>query len=259
MASSAPPSLHAPPSMDNDSDTEPPSFDVGVAIAKKKKAQQQQHNDEKAHPSTVPKNPNTSLQDFLYGASLYGACLAIPALLGLTARFFDYQEQPVNGMHPREQTYYEQASDYICENVWSYWCYSKPEDEVSSVHAPDAEWTDVGIVAALSLSMAMIRLLLVHLLVPRYLAPKRLEALVRCKSVHLLSSSYPKSLTPQNSKRKLSVGLDTIPPPPLYTEEEQGAEADDELSSSLHGVKQSLERYIPGWRSAFSFSKATYH
>lgn len=239
--------------MDND-DEEPPTFDVGVAIAKKKKAQQHAKEEEEV---TTPKNQatatNASLRDFLYGASLYIACLALPTLLGLTGVFDTGEKQSPVMSYPEEQSYYHQASEYLCETGWTYWCFSETDESLAAVHAPDTEWTtDVGIVAVLSLTMAMIRLLLVHLLVPRYLAPKRLEALVRCKSVHLLSSAYPKSLTPQSSKRTLSVDTDNMPPPPpLLAQEEEEEEKGDDLSSSLHGVKQSLERYFTKCRIMF--------
>lgn len=49
-------------------------------------------------------------------------------------------------------------------------------------------WSDVELIAFLSMWLATVRVLLIHLLVPRYLAePKRLAAMVRCKSSHLLS------------------------------------------------------------------------
>jgi hypothetical protein len=233
---SSPPSLHSP--------EETPTIharDVGIAIARKKKAQQQQHKmKQKA-------NTNTSLRDFVCGASLYIACLALPTLLGLTG-FFGNEQESISEM--AEESYYEQASNYVCENLWSYWCTPQERDESIlsvPVHAPDAEWSDVGIVAVLSLSMALIRLLLVHLLVPRYLAsPIRLEALVRCKSVSLLSSSYQKTLTPQASKRKLNIQDDSgaIPPPPLFAEEQLVEPEGDALSNSLHEVRKSVERYI---------------
>lgn len=244
MASrSSPRSLHGPPNEDV-----PLAFDVGVAIAKKKKAQQRAQQQQTVKEVSSPKSSNTnaSLRDFLYGASLYIACLALPTLLGLTG-LFGYRDEQSSSFNAEEPSYYDQASTYVCENWWSYWCTEEETEEtLSSVHAPDAEWTDVGIVAVLSLSMAMIRVLLVHLLVPRYLAPKRLEALVRCKSVSLLSSSYQKSLTPQGSKRTLNVADNALPPPPLFTEEQLMApeQGKDELSSSLHGVRKSVERYI---------------
>jgi hypothetical protein len=158
-------------------------------------------------PSSTSR-PHSSLQDFLYGISLYVLCLSLPTLLrALTARLYREKET----LH--FETYYEHMSDYLCQNRWTYWCPTHHESFLSSLQAPDAEWTDVGIVAILSLSLAALRLAIVHLLVPRYLTPKRLEALVRCKSVHLLSSSYPKAVTPQSKPR--SVVQVELPPDPI--------------------------------------------
>ena len=48
---------------------------------------------------------------------------------------------------------------------------------------------DLQILTMLAVPLAMIRIWFVHMLVPEYLAPRKLEALTRCKSSHLLSSS----------------------------------------------------------------------
>lgn len=48
---------------------------------------------------------------------------------------------------------------------------------------------DIQILTILAVTLAIIRVWFVHILVPEYLAPRRLEALTRCKSSHLLSSS----------------------------------------------------------------------
>ena len=48
---------------------------------------------------------------------------------------------------------------------------------------------DIQILTMLAVTLAIIRIWFVHMLVPEYLAPRRLEALTRCKSSHLLSSS----------------------------------------------------------------------
>lgn len=49
---------------------------------------------------------------------------------------------------------------------------------------------DIQILIMLAVLLAIIRIWMVHMLVPEYLAnPRRLEALTRCKSSHLLSSS----------------------------------------------------------------------
>lgn len=230
---SSPPSFsldETPPSIDDD-----PSFDVGIAvrIAKKKKLDQQRQKEKDAAATATPHattrcRVHSSLQDFLYGTSLYVLCLALPTLLGaLTSRLSREKESL------RVQSYYEQMSDYLCQNYWTLFCPAQDSSSLSSLQASDAEWTDVGIVAILSLSLATLRLALVHLLVPRYLAPKRLEALVRCKSVHLLSSSYPKSVTPQSKPRNvvqlelplapILFPLDhSVAPPPTHTPQLSG-------------------------------------
>ena len=48
---------------------------------------------------------------------------------------------------------------------------------------------DVRILTMLAVTLAIIRVWFVHMLVPEYLAPSRLQALTRSKSSHLLSSS----------------------------------------------------------------------
>ena len=48
---------------------------------------------------------------------------------------------------------------------------------------------DIQFLIMLAVTLAIIRIYFVHMLVPEYLAPKRLEVLTRVKSSHLLSSS----------------------------------------------------------------------
>ena len=48
---------------------------------------------------------------------------------------------------------------------------------------------DIQILTMVAVTLAIIRVWFIHILVPEYLAPRRLEALTRCKSTHLLSSS----------------------------------------------------------------------
>lgn len=53
------------------------------------------------------------------------------------------------------------------------------------VHA----FSDIQIIMAASILLSLVRVVLVHMLVPRYLTPRRLQALVLSKSTHMLSSS----------------------------------------------------------------------
>lgn len=61
----------------------------------------------------------------------------------------------------------------------------------SSTHHPAIAMVlcDIQILTMLAVTLAIIRIWFVHMLVPEYLAPQRLEAFTRCKSSHLLSSS----------------------------------------------------------------------
>ncbi len=57
-----------------------------------------------------------------------------------------------------------------------------------SVYVSNHAMSDVQFIVALSIALSVLRVTLVYLLVPRYLAPRRLTALVHSKSTHLLSS-----------------------------------------------------------------------
>lgn len=112
----------------------------------------------------------------------------------------------------------------------------------SSVLAPDAGISDLAIVIFLSLSMAVTRVALVHFLVPNYKQPKRLEALVRCKSIHLLSSSYSRSrmVTPTKSLRLKNFNttdfrnLAGLPIPDLSNKEDiRSEEEEDDDNESI--------------------------
>jgi hypothetical protein len=164
------------------------------------------------------KTTNASLQIFVEGAALYALCLLLPNILGVIVRFC---QQKWN-----DQILYRQITTYICSFSWTantQWCQTEvaaASNPGATVLAPDAGISDVAVVVVLSLSMAVVRVALVHYLVPQYKQPERLEALVRCKSVHLLSSSYPGTVTP-TKRRSLSIidGEQALPPIPLLESE----------------------------------------
>eukprot|EP00537_Pseudo-nitzschia_pungens_P013308 CAMPEP_0172395356 /NCGR_PEP_ID=MMETSP1061-20121228/19186_1 /TAXON_ID=37318 /ORGANISM="Pseudo-nitzschia pungens, Strain cf. pungens" /LENGTH=697 /DNA_ID=CAMNT_0013126901 /DNA_START=51 /DNA_END=2144 /DNA_ORIENTATION=+ len=138
------------------------------------------------------------------GAVLYIFCMILPNIVRVTLRL-------IQSFWRETGTILYQIAGYICSRSWllEYKICRNflPENIVddlspnSSVLAPDAGISDLAIVILLSISMAVTRVALVHLLVPNYKQPKRLEALVRCKSIHLLSSSYSGSVTPTKVMR----------------------------------------------------------
>jgi hypothetical protein len=91
------------------------------------------------------------------------------------------------------------GADYM--PTWS-WCPKPPElDDANGRNvlllvSPDAAWTDLRLVAVLSLTMALIRIAIVRAVLgsSNFKDSTRMRALIKCKSSHLLSSNY--ELTP---------------------------------------------------------------
>lgn len=161
----------------------------------------------------------SSLQVFLEGFTLYVACLIVPSLIGYVYQRFQAldaetrrENEVMSETPPSLSSYisssyayshYRSAAGYLCpephlveaDSYTAWFCPSvKPEElDEPKIYSPDARWTDFGLIAAFSLTLALVRVLLVQLLVPMD-DSKTLEAMVRCKSIHLLSADY--QLTP---------------------------------------------------------------
>mmetsp|Transcript_81641 Transcript_81641/g.236672 ORF Transcript_81641/g.236672 Transcript_81641/m.236672 type:complete len:607 (+) Transcript_81641:115-1935(+) len=165
--------------------------------SKNKKRPSKNRQQNKGYPS--------SLEVFIEGASIYALCLFLPSVLGKVAHWYQSSWE-TNGL-------FRQVALRACSSAWVsglQWCVRNTNSGNSmSVLAPDAGLSDFAIVSTLCLVMAVIRLSLVHFLVPNYNQPKRLEALVRCKSISLLSSAYPGSVTPRPSLKGKTLRLDT--------------------------------------------------
>jgi hypothetical protein len=166
--------------------------------------------------------------------------MALPSVLGWCIRLYFVCWEPGGILY--------QLFGNICTLSWLSrmgWCRRfLPEEYYAkisthgSVLAPDAGISDVAIVVCLSLTMAVVRVTLVHFLVPNYKQPKRLEALVKCKSIHLLSSQYPGSITPRGSiSHKVqdlgdaAVLLQGLAIPNLHSNDEHRTDMNDEDSS----------------------------
>ncbi len=147
---------------------------------------------------------SSSLEVLIEGASIYAMCLFLPNILGKLVGWYNDSWES-NGI-------FRHLALQACSSSWLSgfkWCIRNTQPSMSmSVLAPDAGISDVAIVVILCLFMAILRLTLVHFLVPNYNQPKRLEALVRCKSIHLLSSSYPGTVTPRSSTKGKILRLD---------------------------------------------------
>lgn len=148
------------------------------------------------------------------GAALYIFCMVLPNLFGIIVRLYQTFLQ-------KGGIIFYQIIGYICSKSWlvesqrcrMYLLNLNNDDDISSMKssglALDAGISDVAIVILLSLSMAITRVALVHFLVPNYRQPKRLEALVQCKSIHLLEFAYSGSVTPTKITRMKSFANDS--------------------------------------------------
>ena len=149
------------------------------------------------------KPKNASWMALVEGVTLYGLCLVVPSLLGIVMRLDRLQIEDLVMWGKMEVC---ARSAWICWHVFGM-ALPPPEDEIVLTFdnfAPDAFYvSDIYVIGGLTLTMALVRVLLVHWLVPNHLAPQQMEALVRCKSIHLLSSQYKESLTPRETPRKV--------------------------------------------------------
>ena len=200
-----------------------PISDVGVAIARKQQQQQQQslqlqqqqslqqqsqslqQQSERTTGTTTKKKTNANSNattksftprswwsDLLQGSALYLFCLVLPTLLTPLAVLY------------QQQTW---VSGYITTPL-SQW--------ITKTIGAQAKWTDLGFMAVFSISLAIIRITIVLAL--GEISGKQeetLQAMVRCKSIHLLSSAYPESLTPTTTSKRAAriLSFDNMPPP----------------------------------------------
>ncbi|GAX16553.1 hypothetical protein FisN_7Lh279 [Fistulifera solaris] len=179
--------------------------------------------------------PVSSWTVFLEGASLYVASLFLPALLG--ALYQAYRGQ----WSFRNTQIYEYLLELLCpldadnestsKYLWSHWiCKLELPREASAQSILEADirllssrssmYDDIWKVTFYAAGLALVRMLIVHLLVMPLQSTHQLLAMVRCKSIHLLSSDYSQTpvATPVKQKQNLVVdnaALASIQVPPL--------------------------------------------
>ena len=172
------------------------SLNAGRTYSKKSsKKSKQKQQEKKKRPQ------NASWMALVEGATLYGLCLVVPSVLGILISLDRIQLLEITN---RVQIEICKRSAWICWHLFGR-IEEEPKIQLTFDHftAPDTHVSDFYVIVMLTLSIAFIRVLLVHFLVPNKLAPQQMEALVRCKSITLLSSDYKGSLTPTETPRKV--------------------------------------------------------
>jgi hypothetical protein len=150
-----------------------------------RRSKRRQQHTRPQHPQS---GPRLWWQDLAYGVTLYLICIYLPTLYRLLSSLY--------------------------QNIWCPLVIS-----FTRRLGGDAAWTDVGVVLVLSTSLAIIRIVLVQWLVDMQ-SPRNIQAMVRCKSIHLLSSAYPESLTPTTTRKLLGkdTNLDLLPSLPSLSD-----------------------------------------
>lgn len=185
---------------------------------------------------------NSAILELLAAASIYALCISGPVLLGMAVRFYEDRVLELLGLlagtvpgwgggdgdgpaevpgiweAPAGTAYYysDQAWRYACESSRYLtgadlgWCATAPPRRglaaaVRRVFYDESTVrSDLVLVVVLSVLLAAIRVLLVSILVPRYLAPRRLAVMARTKSNHLLSSATYE-FSPFRAVRRISI------------------------------------------------------
>lgn len=179
--------------------------------------------------------PVSSWTVFLEGASLYAASLFLPALIGALYQAYCGQ------WSFRNTLIYESVMSVLCplegdNNIapaylWSSWiCNSEPLNETNAPSILEADirilssrssmHDDIWKVAMCAAGLALVRMLIVHMTVMPLQSSNQLLAMVRCKSIHLLSSDYSQTpvATPVKERKNLAVddsALASLQMPPL--------------------------------------------
>lgn len=155
------------------------------------------HND--STKARTMRSTRTAFYELIEGAAVYGFCITIPTLLGIAVKYYE-----VYVAHANQNTssnswisyyydyFYSLAASALCNESFllSNSAYCSPSYATGNDLRPaKRHFTDLQSVLLLSLGMACIRIAVMHYLVPEYLAPRQLKAIMRCKSSHVLSSA----------------------------------------------------------------------
>lgn len=162
---------------------------------------------------------------FCEGSILYLAACLLPTLLGYLGYLYHYYYEYAPGVvadteslpgswseYSWEMVDYTrtEAKSYVCptdsttsEDSWATYlglttwlCLEEETGGHAFLWSPDAQWTDLGTVAFLSATLAVVRVLILVAVAP-ITDSAQLSAVIRVKSVHMLSRDY--QLTPNGT------------------------------------------------------------
>lgn len=163
--------------------------------------------------SSVPKirSTETALLELVEGLALYAFCITVPALFGIAIKYYENIHQH----HGLYSSWITKCYDTILDALHSSLCLDQKTPSSDFMHSVRSAFcrllvwithhsgtssnsstslkekflTDLHIVGIVSLCLAIIRIVTFYCLIPEYLAPRQFNAIMRCKSSHVLSSA----------------------------------------------------------------------
>jgi len=161
----------------------------------------------------TPTKKKSRIRELFGAIALYLLCVSLPTIFGVAVhwyeRHFSYHRQSSNSS-AEDCTFLSSGQESVSALVRNaadilLSPYGNERDTFHLMEVPFSVYhflqrhlrqyikrdalSDVQCVIAISMLLSLIRVVIVYLLVPRYLAPRRLAVMVHSKSTHLLSSS----------------------------------------------------------------------
>ena len=191
----------------------------------------------------------TAVLELIEGATLYALCIFLPTLLGIFVKYYegyqsknstplilsldDTEDYLVPGwIYDVCKYYFRWFMSILCNPNWSPLTSHCTQDAKGHWHGPLSSYfaakasaaaagvkpsvklSDLQFIIVLSTCLALLRIYLVHRLVPKVLEEQQLKAMLRCKSMHVLSrANFNAFESPRPRKITLDPSSATSPPP----------------------------------------------
>lgn len=171
--------------------------------------------------SRSPRNRPHPCRELFNAVAIYAICISLPTLFGILVRWYEYCFSITRAGNLEKNSY--EGNDFTSflygeDVIWSPYFITGRSDARHLLELPNSIYifvkrqvslyvskhalSDVQFIMALSIFLSLVRVLLVFIFVPRYLAPRRLAVLVHSKSTHLLSSSEYQFAKLENEENK---------------------------------------------------------
>ena len=159
------------------------------ATASKNKKNNKNYNDNNNNKRRTPR----VMKELFQGIFIYVICITAPIIFGIILKWYEHFFVSYTNNNGDGIDYYDndKNNNMITTLLFQFLNNHQHLHKIliKSSSILSSYSYDVQFIIIATILQSIVRVVLVHLLVPRYLAPRRLIAFVRNKSTHLLSSS----------------------------------------------------------------------